>query len=64
MRRRMLSLLQAAIEDTSAALLAIATRLALRDTEKWLNTEEAKALVIAKMGQSGTVVAGPTRRRD
>ena len=30
-RRRMLSLLQAAIEDVAAAVVAIATRLVLRD---------------------------------
>ena len=45
-------------------MVAIVTRLALRDTGKYLNPEEAKAPEITKMGQSGTVVAGTFRCRD
>ena len=61
--RRMLSLLQAAREDSSATVVAIANMLALRDPGQLLNPEEAKAPAIAKMGQSITVASGPFRCR-
>ena len=57
-------LLQAAREDATAAVVEISTRLAQRDTGKFLSTEEAKAPVIAKIVQSGTVAAGSFRTRD
>ena len=47
-RRRMLSLLQEAIEDAAAAVVAIATKLDLRDPGQYLNPEEVKAPVIEK----------------
>ena len=60
----MLSLLEAAIEEAAGAVVAILTRLDLRDSRKQLNPEEAKAPAIVKMGQSRTVAAGHFRRRD
>ena len=45
----MLLLLQASREDSAAAVLEIATRLALRDPGQYLNLEGAKDPAIEKM---------------
>ena len=62
--RRMLLLLQAEREDASAAVVVIATRLALRDSRQYLNPEEEKAPAIKKVCRSGTVAAGPPKQRQ
>ena len=54
-----MSLLRAAREDSVAEVVAILTRLALRDTGQYLNPEESKALAIEKIGRRRTVANGP-----
>ena len=48
----------------AAAFVVISTRLDLIGSGKYINPEEAKAPLIAKMGPRGTVAAGPFRCRD
>ena len=61
---RILSLSQAAREDLAVEVVAIATRLALRDPGQYLNPEETKATVIEKLVRSVTVTARPFRLWD
>ena len=64
-RRRMMPLLQATRDDTSAEVVAIATRLDLRYPSQYLNPKESKAPAIEKKkGRSGTVATGLFWCRD
>ena len=47
----------------AASVVAIETSFALRDPGQLLNPEEAEDPAISKIGQSGTVLTGPFRRR-